>query len=73
MQQATYILMASVSKDNHGKAAQDCYRPLRPDVSDFASVLHSVSFDKMSNDQNDQVSNGDQCNHARVFEGVQAP
>ena len=73
MQWATYILMASVSKDNHGKAAQECYQPFRLSVSDLASILHSVSFDKMSNDQDNQVSNGDQCNHARVFEGVQAP
>ena len=65
--------MASISKDNHGKAAQECYQPLWLNVSDRASILHGVSFDKMSNDQDDQVSNGDQRNHARVFEGVQAP
>ena len=65
--------MASVSKDNHRKAAQEWYQPLRPNVSDLASVHHGVSFDKMSNDQNDQVSNGDQCNHTRIFKGVQAP
>lgn len=69
----THILMASISKDNHRKAAQDCYQTLGSSVSDHASILHSVSFDKMSNDQYDQVSNGYQCNHARVFEGVQAP
>lgn len=62
--------MASVSKNNHGKAAQECYQPLRPNVSDFASIHHSVPFDEMSNDQNDQVSDGDQCNHARVLERV---
>ena len=65
--------MASVSKDNDGKAAQECHEPLRLDVSDRASILHGISFDEMSNDQNDQVSNGDQCDHTRVFEGVQAP
>ena len=62
--------MASVSKDNYGEAAQECYQSLRLDRSDRASILHSVSPDEMSNDQDDQVSNGDQCNHARVFEGV---
>ena len=65
--------MASVSKDNDWKAAQERYQPLRLNVADWASILHSVPFDEMSNDQDDQVSNGDQCNHARIFEGVQAP
>ena len=65
--------MASVSKDNDWKAAQERYQPLRLNVADWAYILLGVSFDKMSNNQDNQVSNGDQCNHARIFEGVQAP
>ena len=60
--------MASVSKNDDGKAAQERYQPFRQNVADWASILHGVSFDKMSNNQDNQVSNGDQCNHARVFE-----
>jgi len=40
------------------------------DDSDYSSVGHSISFAEVVDDQNDQVSNGDQCDNTRVLERI---
>lgn len=69
----TYILVASVREDNDRKAAERGYSALPPDHSDYASILHRISFNKVRNDKNDQITDRDQGDHACIFQGVKPP
>ena len=69
----TYILMACVCKDNDGKTAQGRDQTPPADNANLAAVRHGVSLEKVREHKDDKISNGDESNHAGVFEGIKTP
>lgn len=63
----TYILMASIRKDYHGQATKEGYGTVPSDVADLSPVFHRVRG-KVVDNEDDQVSDGDERNNARVLE-----
>ena len=68
----TNILVASVSKDNDWKTTKRCNSSTPVHISDFASICHCISFDKVIDYEDDEISNGDQCNYASILEGIKS-
>ena len=68
----TNILVAGVRKDNDWKTAKRCNSSSPLHISDFASICHCISFGKVKDHEDDEISNGDQCNYASVLERVKS-
>lgn len=64
--------MACVCKDNDWESSQSGNGTSPLEDPDCSPVGHSVAFDEMRHDENDQVRNGEQGNDASVFERIQA-
>jgi len=65
--------MASICENDYWKITERRYRTLPPDNSNNSPIHHGIAFVEMSDDQNDQISNGYQCNDTSIFERVQTP
>lgn len=68
----SYVLVASVCKNNDGKACKGRYdsHPLKH--ADLAAGLGSIARGKVIDDKNDKVANRDERNHAGVLERVES-
>lgn len=62
--------MACISEDNDWKASEGLDRACPVKDRDGSTILKRVSFDKMSQDENNEISNGNQSNDASVLERV---
>ena len=62
--------MACVCKHYDWETLEGRNKTAPLDDSDHSSISHSISFTEVVNDQNDQVSNGDQCDNTRVLERI---
>ena len=62
--------MACISEDNDWKASEGLDRACPVNDRDSSTFLKSVSLDKVSQDENNEIANGNQSNDAGVFEGV---
>lgn len=65
--------MARICENNYRETTERRYRTLPSDNSNDSPIHHGIAFIEMSDDQNDQISNGYQCNDTGIFEGVQTP
>lgn len=65
-----YVLMAGVRKHNDRKAGKGGYNALPMDDVDLPSLGESVTLGEVVDHQNDQIANGNEGNHARVFERI---
>lgn len=64
--------MASVGKNDDGKACECWYNAHPGDASDFAPFFQCISCTKVIYNQNDQVTNRDKSNNTSIFERVQS-
>jgi hypothetical protein len=62
--------MACISEDNDWKASEGLDRACPVNDRNASTILKCVSFDKMSQDENDEIANGNQSNDAGVLERV---
>jgi hypothetical protein len=62
--------MACISEDNDWKASEGLDRTCPVKDRDASTILKGVSFDKVSQDENDKIANGNQGNDAGVLERV---
>jgi hypothetical protein len=62
--------VARVCKDNDGQATQRSYRTLPGDEADVPIIRNLVCC-KVVDDQNDEIANRNQGNHARVLERIE--
>lgn len=68
----TYILMASVCKDNDWKAGKSRNNAFPLHKVDIASLCHRVALGKVVNNQDYKVANRDESNNTGVFERVES-
>jgi hypothetical protein len=62
--------MACISEDHDWKASEGLDRACPVKDRDGSTILKGVSFDKVSQDENDKIANGNQGNDAGVLERV---
>ena len=62
--------MACIGENDDRKAGEGLDRAGPLEDQDVSTILKRVSFDKMSQDEKDEIANGDQSDDARVLERV---
>jgi hypothetical protein len=62
--------MACIGENDDRKAGEGLDGPGPLEDQDVSTILKRVSFDKMSQDEKDEIANGDQSDDARVLERV---
>jgi hypothetical protein len=63
--------MTGICKDDDRETTESSSSAAPFHVSNIASICHCVSFSKMIGDEDDEVSNRDQCNDAGILERVE--
>lgn len=66
----THVLVAGIGKYHHRKATEGRDGSTPSDDTYRSSILHSIAFDEVGYNQDNQITNRDQCDNARVLERV---
>jgi hypothetical protein len=67
---ATDILMTCICENNDRKAAQRGNQASPAYDANLASVRLGITFEKVGQHEDDEIADGDEGDHARIFEGI---
>lgn len=70
-QDITHVLVTRIGKDHYGKATQSRNGAAPSDNTNRPSILHRIALDEVCYNEDDQITNRNECNDARVLERVQ--
>ena len=71
LRRRTYILMTCICEDNDGETTQRRNQATPTNHTNLASIRHGVALEEVRQYENDEITNGDEGDHARVLERIE--